>query len=107
MAGVNLVTVSADDGEVRLDRWFKRHYPQVTHGHLEKLLRTKQIKVDGKKALSSQRVTPGQIIRVPPLPEKDRRWDRRKSGGTALSFRIKTPRLCKVWFYTKITMFLS
>ena len=70
MAGVNLVTVSADDGEVRLDRWFKRHSPQVTHGHLEKLLRTKQIKVDGKKALSSQRVTPGQIIRVPPLPEK-------------------------------------
>ena len=70
MGGVNLVTVSADDGEVRLDRWFKRHYPQLTQGQLQKLLRTKQIKVDGKKAEASQHLTAGQTVRVPPLPEQ-------------------------------------
>lgn len=70
MGGVNLVTVSADDGEVRLDRWFKRHYPQLTQGQLQKLLRTKQIKVDGKKAEASQHLTEGQTVRVPPLPEQ-------------------------------------
>lgn len=70
MGGVSMVTVSADDGEVRLDRWFRRHYPQVTQGMIQKLLRTKQIKVDGKRAEASQRVSAGQIVRVPPLPEK-------------------------------------
>ncbi|MBR1777805.1 MAG: RluA family pseudouridine synthase [Alphaproteobacteria bacterium] len=70
MGGVNLVTVSADDGEVRLDRWFKRHYPQLTQGQLQKLLRTKQIKVDGKKAEASQHLIEGQTVRVPPLPEQ-------------------------------------
>ncbi|HAW34316.1 MAG TPA: RluA family pseudouridine synthase, partial [Alphaproteobacteria bacterium] len=48
-----MVTVSADDGIVRLDRWFRRHYPQVTQGQLQKLLRTKQVKVDGKRAEAS------------------------------------------------------
>lgn len=70
MAGVSFVTVGEEDGEARLDRWFKRHYPQVTQGQLQKLLRTKQVKVDGKKAATSQHVTPGQVIRVPPLPDR-------------------------------------
>lgn len=70
MSGVTMVTVSEDDGTVRLDRWFRRHYPQVTQGQIQKLLRTKQIKVDGKRAEASQRISAGQIVRVPPLPER-------------------------------------
>jgi 23S rRNA pseudouridine955/2504/2580 synthase len=61
------VTVAAEDGSVRLDRWFKRHYPALGHGHLEKLLRTGRIRVDGKPARSADRVVPGQAIRVPSL----------------------------------------
>src|SRR6267143_5707455 len=60
------VTVAGEDGSVRLDRWFKRHYPALGHGQLEKLLRTGRIRVDGKRARSSDRVIPGQAIRVPP-----------------------------------------
>jgi 23S rRNA pseudouridine955/2504/2580 synthase len=63
------VTVAGEDGEVRLDRWFKRHYPALGHGHLEKLLRTGRIRVDGKRARSSDRVMPGQAIRIPSLDE--------------------------------------
>jgi 23S rRNA pseudouridine955/2504/2580 synthase len=63
------VTVAGEDGEVRLDRWFKRHYPTLGHGHLEKLLRTGRIRVDGKRAHSSDRVVPGQAIRLPPLDQ--------------------------------------
>ena len=61
------VTVAGEDGPVRLDRWFKRHYPALGHGHLEKLLRTGRVRVDGKRAHSSDRVAPGQTIRIPPL----------------------------------------
>jgi 23S rRNA pseudouridine955/2504/2580 synthase len=62
------IRVRSEDGEVRLDRWFKRHYPDVPHGRLEKLLRTGQVRVDGKRARAGDRVAPGQAIRVPPLP---------------------------------------
>ena len=63
------VTVEDADGALRLDRWFKRHYPALGHGRLEKLLRTGRIRVDGKRASSNDRVTPGQAIRLPPLEE--------------------------------------
>ena len=37
---VEAVSVDQDDDGIRLDRWFKRHYPALGHGPLEKLLRT-------------------------------------------------------------------
>ena len=69
MSGGHTVTVRPEDGAGRLDRWFKRHYPGLGHGRLEKLLRTGQIRVDGKRARAGDPVAPGQAIRVPPLPE--------------------------------------
>jgi 23S rRNA pseudouridine955/2504/2580 synthase len=63
------VTVAGEDGAVRLDRWFKRHYPALGHGRLERLLRTGRIRVDGKRARAGDRVAPGQAIRIPPLDE--------------------------------------
>jgi 23S rRNA pseudouridine955/2504/2580 synthase len=61
------VTVAEVDGTLRLDRWFRRHYPALAHGRLERLLRTGQVRVDGKKAKAGDRVSPGMAIRVPPL----------------------------------------
>lgn len=63
------VTVGGEDALLRLDRWFKRHYPGLGHGQLEKLLRTGRIRVDGKRARSGDRIAPGQAIRIPPLGE--------------------------------------
>jgi len=63
------VTVGEADGTLRLDRWFRRHYPTLNHGRLEKLLRIGLVRVDGKKAKSGDRVSPGMAIRVPPLSE--------------------------------------
>jgi 23S rRNA pseudouridine955/2504/2580 synthase len=63
------VTVSGEDGSVRLDRWFRRHYPALGHGRLEKLLRTGRIRVDGRRARSSDRVVAGQAICLPPFDQ--------------------------------------
>jgi 23S rRNA pseudouridine955/2504/2580 synthase len=60
-------TVTADEAEIRLDRWFKRHYPDLTHIHLQKLLRTGQVRVEGKRAEANTRLEPGQTIRIPPI----------------------------------------
>lgn len=58
--------VSGDEAGLRLDRWFQRHYPALTHGALQKLLRTGQVRVDGKRVESRDRVEPGQTVRLPP-----------------------------------------
>lgn len=65
--GVQTLAVAEEEAELRLDRWFKRHFPGLSHGRLEKLLRKGQIRVDGMRAKSGQRLTAGQMIRVPPM----------------------------------------
>ncbi len=67
MSNVQIISVADEDGELRLDRWFKRHFPELSHGRLEKLLRTGQVRVDGKRAEAGDRIGPGQVVRVPPL----------------------------------------
>ena len=69
MSGVRLIEVTESEGETRLDRWFKRHYPGLTHGRLEKLLRTGQVRVDGGRAKGATRLEPGMVVRVPPLDD--------------------------------------
>lgn len=77
MTGVTHLEVRPQDGEVRLDRFLKRRYPQLTQGRLHKLARTGQLRVDGRRVEASTRVTPGQTIRVPPLPADDATAKRR------------------------------
>ncbi len=60
--------VTADEADLRLDRWFRRHFPGVTQGAIQKLCRTGQVRVDGKRVETSARLAPGQVIRVPPMP---------------------------------------
>ena len=67
MSGVELIKVKDIDDGMRLNRWFMKYYPKLSLGHLQKLLRTKQIKVDGKRAETSLKLTAGQEVRVPPL----------------------------------------
>ena len=63
---VQLRAVARDEAGMRLDRWFQRHFPELGHGALQKLLRTGQVRIDGKRAEAKDRVEPGQSIRLPP-----------------------------------------
>jgi 23S rRNA pseudouridine955/2504/2580 synthase len=56
--------VQESDSDIRLDRWFKRHHPGLTHGPLEKALRKGEIRLNGKKAKASDRITTGQVIEI-------------------------------------------
>jgi 23S rRNA pseudouridine955/2504/2580 synthase len=58
--------IAHDDDGIRVDRWFKRHYPALTHGRLEKLLRTGQVRLNGKRVKAADRVLSGQTVRLPP-----------------------------------------
>ena len=67
MSAVTQHEVAADEGDLRLDRWFRRHFPQVTQVAVQKFCRTGQVRVDGKRVDANARIAPGQIIRVPPV----------------------------------------
>jgi 23S rRNA pseudouridine955/2504/2580 synthase len=67
MRAVLTIPVADKDGESRLDRWLKRRFPALKQSQIEKLCRTGQVRVDGGRAKASDRVRPGQFVRVPPF----------------------------------------
>lgn len=67
MAGIEHITVEPDEAGMRLDRWFKIHYPGLGFGQLQKLLRSGQVRVDGGRVKTDARVQPGQVVRIPPM----------------------------------------
>jgi len=67
MAGVEHKQVDGDEAGMRLDRWFKVHFPQVTFAYLNKLTRTGQVRVGAGRVKTNHRLTKDDEIRVPPL----------------------------------------
>ena len=76
---VRQFTVGYDDDGIRLDRWFKRHLPQVGFATVSRWARTGQIRVDGRRAKPEDRLEAGQVLRIPP-------------GGTAPSGKAQPTR---------------
>jgi 23S rRNA pseudouridine955/2504/2580 synthase len=75
-------TLYVDKGEegVRLDRWFKRRWPHLNHIQIQKLTRSGQIRVDGARAKPDTRLSAGNQVRVPPLPDAPAPGEREKKG---------------------------
>ncbi|MGB0697201.1 MAG: RluA family pseudouridine synthase [Rhodospirillaceae bacterium] len=86
---VEMIQVSEDDAGMRLDRWLRRRRPGLTQGRAEKLLRTGQVRVDGRRAKSAQRLETGQTVRLPPESDaEDAVAQARKAGpGRAQAYR--------------------
>ena len=61
MSGVRHLTVDGEEANQRLDRWFKRRFPHIGHGRIEKMLRKGEIRIDGARAKGggSRRRRPG------------------------------------------------
>lgn len=72
-AGVQTREVGADEADQRLDRWFRRHFPHIGQGRIEKMCRKGEIRVDGGRVKASTRIAPGQRVRIPPLPSAESR----------------------------------
>ena len=67
MSEARIFTVSEDDDGIRLDRWFKRHMPEVSFNMVSRWARTGQLRLGGKRAIPGDRVEAGQEIRMPPV----------------------------------------
>jgi 23S rRNA pseudouridine955/2504/2580 synthase len=64
---VQTYEVTEDEEGMRLDRWFKRRIPSLSLSHLNKIVRTGQVRVDGARVKTATRLARGQHVRVPPL----------------------------------------
>src|SRR3982751_4308285 len=85
MADARTFTVNEDDDGIRLDRWFKRHMPDVSFNLVSRWARTGQLRVNGKKAVPGDRIEVGQEIRVPPLEATPERAGRVQPRGDSLT----------------------
>jgi 23S rRNA pseudouridine955/2504/2580 synthase len=63
---VRTFTIAPDDDGIRLDRWFKRHMPDIPFGLVSRWVRTGQVRVDGGRAKVGDHIAQGQELRVPP-----------------------------------------
>lgn len=62
---VDTIEVKAGEAGLRLDRWFRQHFPDVPNGHLQKLLRSGQVRVDSRRVEANARLEAGARVRVP------------------------------------------
>jgi 23S rRNA pseudouridine955/2504/2580 synthase len=69
-APVETIIVAPDESGLRLDRWFRVHFPDVGYTYLQKLLRSGQIRVDSKRVQANARLEAGQQVRVPTAVRK-------------------------------------
>ena len=85
---VQNLTVTEDEGEQRLDKWLRRRFPQLNQVAVEKLCRTGQLRVDSGRVKASDHVKPGQMVRVPPLPDQVARTEARIQGVSAADAKM-------------------
>jgi 23S rRNA pseudouridine955/2504/2580 synthase len=71
-APVETIEVKGAEAGVRLDRWFKLHFPDVGYAYLQKLLRTGQIRVDSRRVEANARLEAGAKIRVPKVVRQEK-----------------------------------
>jgi 23S rRNA pseudouridine955/2504/2580 synthase len=64
---VETLRVKSDEADMRVDRWFRVHFPEVGYTYLQKLLRSGQVRVNSKRAQANDRLDAGSEIRVPAI----------------------------------------
>ncbi len=67
MSAVEYKKISNDEEGMRLDKWFKKHYPDLPHSHIEKIIRKGEVRLDKKRCKSKDSLQAGQEVRIPPM----------------------------------------
>ncbi len=65
--GVQIVTVGADESGMRVDRYFESRFPGLSFSHIQRIVRKGEVRVNGKRVDTKDRLQTGQQVRIPPL----------------------------------------
>jgi len=64
---VQTVVVTADESNMRVDRFLEARFPGLSFSHIQRIVRKGELRVNGKRADSKDRLEQGQNVRIPPL----------------------------------------
>ncbi|MGB8399148.1 RluA family pseudouridine synthase [Bradyrhizobium sp.] len=64
---VQTVVVTADESNMRVDRFLEARFPGLSFSHIQRIVRKGELRVNGKRADSKDRLEQGQSVRIPPL----------------------------------------
>jgi 23S rRNA pseudouridine955/2504/2580 synthase len=64
---VQTVTVTPDEGGMRVDRFLEARFPGLSFSHIQRVIRKGELRVNGKRVDSKDRLQGGQAVRIPPL----------------------------------------
>ena len=82
---VQTVTVTADENNMRVDRFLEARFPGLSFSHIQRVVRKGELRVDGKRVDSKDRLEEGQSVRIPPL-----KLDAPKTAGVLSEAAQKT-----------------
>ena len=82
---VQTVAVTPDEDNMRVDRFLEARFPSLSFSHIQRIVRKGELRVDGKRVDSKDRLNAGQSVRIPPL-----RLDAPKLAGALSEAEKKT-----------------
>jgi 23S rRNA pseudouridine955/2504/2580 synthase len=82
---VQTVVVTPDENNMRVDRFLEARFPGLSFSHIQRIVRKGELRVNGKRADSKDRLEEGQSVRIPPL-----RLDAPKVAGEPSEAEQKT-----------------
>jgi 23S rRNA pseudouridine955/2504/2580 synthase len=82
---VQTVVVTADENNMRVDRFLEARFPGLSFSHIQRVVRKGELRVNGKRADSKDRLEEGQNVRIPPL-----KLDAPKVAGSLSEAATKT-----------------
>ena len=78
--GVQTAVVTPDEAGMRIDRFLESKFPGLSFAHIQRMVRKGELRVDGKRVDSKDRLVEGQKVRIPPVlrdapmrPDEERR----------------------------------
>ena len=78
---VQTVVVTADENNMRVDRFLEARFPGLSFSHIQRIVRKGELRVNGKRADSKDRIEEGQSIRIPPLQARCAEGRRQSLGS--------------------------
>jgi 23S rRNA pseudouridine955/2504/2580 synthase len=52
---------------MRVDRFLEARFPGLSFSHIQRLIRTRKVRVNGRRIAPSDRLALGEVVRIPPL----------------------------------------
>jgi 23S rRNA pseudouridine955/2504/2580 synthase len=85
-AAVRLIEVDDDSAGQRLDNFLIRHLKGVPKTHVYRIIRSGEVRINKGRASAETRVSPGDVVRVPPVRISDKVAEKAERPAPARDF---------------------